>query len=199
MNCADECKLKVCHIFFFRSCPQHLDNVSLNRNASVVFCHGVGSLSHSLYCKSHSALHSGHTISTHSLIFTPYVDRYKFAATASYANVWVQMNSIHCSTPGCTSPPYSPICIYLGIHWWQQSSMPTSVSQILNSVRFWCIWAPLHWKFAYSQRNQGFWVEKSYRVFWQSSHPGHGIIGAMVYVIAEHKYQPIHLKAALCV
>lgn len=149
MKCADECKLKVCHVFFFCSCPQNLDNASLNRNASVVFCHGVGSLSHSFYCMSHSALHSGLTVSTHSLIFTPYVDRYKFAVTASYANVWMKMNSTHCSTPGCASHPYSSIYIYLGIQWWQQSSRPISISHILNRVRFWCIWAPLHWKCAY--------------------------------------------------
>lgn len=102
-------------MFFFCSCPKHSDNVAVNRGASVVFCHGVGSLSLSLYCTPHSALHSGHIVRTHSLIFTPYDDRYKFAATAPYANVQMKMNSIHCSTPGCALPSCMPICIYLGI------------------------------------------------------------------------------------
>lgn len=129
---------------FFCSCPKHSDNVTVNRGASVVLCHGVGSLSHSLYCTPHSALHSGHIVSTHSLIFTPYDDRYKFAASAPYANVQMKMNSTHCSTPCCALPSHMPICIYLGIWWWHQPSGHISISQLQNSMRLSCIWAPLH-------------------------------------------------------
>jgi len=116
----------------------------MNRGASVVFCHGVGSLSHSLYGIPHSVPCSGHIVSTHSLIFTPYNDRYKFAATAPYANVQRKMNSTHCSTPGCALPSCIPICIYLGIRWWHQPSGPIPISQLQSSMRFSWIWVPLH-------------------------------------------------------
>lgn len=114
----------------------------MNRGAPGVFCQRAGSLSHALYCTPHSVLYSGYIVSTHSLIFSPYDDRYNFFATAPYANVWMKMTSMHCSTPGCALPSYNPVFIYVAI-WRHKVSGPTSISQLQNSIRFWCIWVPL--------------------------------------------------------